>query len=300
MGAIKMQQASLNDVISKPVAVDADLRLPGYQGNRRSGPSDPRDQPVPYDAPPPPLKPSPIYTDEELLAGIPEDRFGADDRELVNRTTYPYSAICYLAIRNRQQKLFHGTGFLAGPRLVLTAGHNVYYHGEGFMQSITVYPGLNGSTSSPPYQAAASDSFITVEAWQRDRERQFDIGAIFLPTDLGREAGWLSVARFTADTLKSLTVTLSGYPRPVPNSGAAGTQWYQSGKMSIEANVLRYLIDTSIGQSGSPVFASFPHKTDPYQVVGIHNTAYRDFNAATRINDAVFSRILEWRKASEA
>ena len=278
---------------------DADIYLPGGKGGMTAEAS--------ADAAPPchdelvtrriPREP----TEEERRSGIPELVFLPENRLLVRDTrVYPFSAVCGLLIIDRNQKAFYGTGFLAGPRLVITAGHNVYYHGDGFMEKIYVYPGLNGDRNRSIFPAAEARQFYSVEAWVVDENRDFDFGAIMLPTPLGNHAGWFSISRFTAQTLNSLTVSISGYPHTGPVAGQPGaTQWRDSSRIDAESNRLRHWADTSIGQSGSPVFAYFPDKPSKYHVVGIHNWGYDAQNVATRINEAVFAQIAAWRAMSE-
>jgi glutamyl endopeptidase len=243
------------------------------------------------------------YTREELQRGVPETVFEPDGRSRVTDTRiYPFSAICSLVIVNGQNERFYGTGFLAGPRLVLTAGHNVFFHGEGFMREISVAPGINGDRNAP-FGSTSATHFATVEAWVNDVDRQFDIGAIFLPNDLGTPAGFFAVSRLTDGTLKGLTATVAGYPHEPPDVSLpadATTSWMQAARLTVEPNRLLYTADTSIGQSGCPVIAVFPDKPDKYHAIGIHNTGFVDFNAATRINEAVLSQIVNWRKKSDS
>jgi V8-like Glu-specific endopeptidase len=168
------------------------------------------------------------------------------------------------------------------------------------MEKIYVYPGLNGDRRNPVFPAAETRLFYSVEAWVLDQNRDFDLGAIILPTPLGDYAGWFSVSRFTTQTLDSLTVTVSGYPHTPPVESSPGTtQWHDVSRIDVESNRLRHWADTSIGQSGSPVFAYFPDKPNKYHVVGVHNWGYDAENVATRINEAVFAQIAAWRKMSE-
>jgi V8-like Glu-specific endopeptidase len=283
---------------------DADVRLPGWRGRESKNDLAPEKLlPLRYQEPQKRRRIEP-YSWEELELGVPETVFEPDGRNRVpDPRNYPFSAICSLVIVNAQNERFFGTGFLAGPRLVLTAGHNVFFHGEGFMRAITVYPGINGDRMSPPFGSTSATHFATVEAWARDADRQFDIGAIFLPTDLGGPAGFFAVAKLTDGTLRGLTSTVAGYPREPPEltlPADATTLWMQAAKLMVEPNRLLYTADTSIGQSGCPVIAVFPEKQDKYHAIGIHNTGFATFNAATRINEAVFSQIVQWRTKSDA
>ena len=109
-------------------------------------------------------------------------------------------------------------------------------------------------------------------------------------------------SKFTDMTLKSETVTVAGYPKVSPDPDLphdASTLWRSHGRLTVEPGRLLYLADASRGQSGGPVFDTMNEKKDRYHTVGIHNWAYDRYNAATRISDAVFSKILQWRKLSD-
>lgn len=256
-----------------------------------------------FDAPSPPA-PIPPRSAEDLKDGKPEGVFNPDARRVVvNPVAYPYSAVCALTIVNKQGDRFFGTGFMAGPRLILTAGHNVFYHSDGgFMKEIQVYPGLNGDRMHTVLPTAVSQDFGTVEGWARDANSLFDFGAVFLEKNLGQATGTFSVSKFTDVDLQAMTLTVTGYPKDppagsgYPNDGS--TQWRDAGRTTVESHRLLHLIDTSIGQSGSPLVAYYEDKNE-YHVVGIHNTAYASFNAATRITDEVFAQILKWRRKSD-
>lgn len=242
----------------------------------------------------------------DLKDGVPERILREDNRKRVLDTlAYPFSTICALDITTKAQKTFHGTGALIGARLVLTAGHNVHFKADGgFMHNIVVYPGLNGNRQTPPFGSVMATRFFTVQAWTEDQDQQFDIGAVVLPTPLGEQAGWLSVGKFTTGTLRNLATTHAGYPTECPDTAAdcpddASTMWMDDGNVRVEPNRLLYVMDTTEGHSGGPVWGNFPDKPDAFQLVGVHNYGFEHENAATRINDAVFARIVEWLDRSE-
>jgi len=283
---------------------DANLRLVGQPGLLSTELIVANRPPTHQSALPPRPASEPSLVGRER--GIAESVFLPDNRlEIQSARAYPYSAICSLVSVFAGQRAFLGTGFLAGPRLVLTAGHNVYKHefGPPFAKVVYVYPGLKGDRRQTPFPWAAAERLLTVEAWTADANRDFDFGAIILPTPLGTDAGWLSVSQFTEGTLQSMTVTVSGYPQNEPGATVQGrgtTQWRDASRLIVESNRLLHTADTTEGQSGSPVFGYFPDKPDKYQAIGIHNWGYTAFNAATRINAAVFAQIFRWRELSDS
>ncbi|MCA9178131.1 MAG: hypothetical protein KDB14_26890 [Planctomycetales bacterium] len=298
------RKLSMQEIYNTPkYDLDPSIQLPG--AIRETSPCVTQDRmPRHFDDPPPvPRLPPRHFSVDDLQRGKPEAVFMPDNRlPIADSKSYPYSAICALTIINQRGEKFYGSGFLAGPRLVLTAGHNVYYHSDGgFMKEIVVYPGLHlDYTAHQP--RAVSTSFSTVASWTLDANRQFDFGAIFLDADLTASTGFLAVSKFKSEELQNMTVNLVGYPKDppegqgFPNDGS--TQWRASGRVAVAANQLTYGIDSSAGQSGSPLIAYFS-ETDAYHVVGIHNTAFPECNAATRFNDEVFSQIVRWRQKSD-
>ena len=304
LNAYLREQMSMKSVYSESgPATDISVRLPGWRGDATLPPCE-EDRMIRHFDAPPPVARIPQCDPADLAQGKPEGVFEPDNRQIINNpASYPYSAVCGLTIVNKQDKRYYGTGFVAGPRLILTAGHNVYYHDDGgFMKEIQVYPGLNGDRMQTVLPTAVSGQFGTVEGWVNDASSLFDFGAIFLDKDIGQSTGTFSVSKFTTVDLQAMTITLTGYPKDPPTgSGLANdgtTQWRASGRITVESHRLLYSIDSSIGQSGSPLVAYFDDKNE-YHAVGIHNTSFLSANAATRITDEVFAQILKWRRKSD-
>jgi glutamyl endopeptidase len=236
----------------------------------------------------------------------------ADDREEVpDSAAYPYSAICSLEIVNQDGSVSYGTGFLAGPRLLITAGHCVYplhLAQRGFVSRIHVYPGLKGDRANPPFQTVVANKFRTTQAWvtngHNEAGKAFDFGAVLLPGDVGGDTGWFTVAALTSHQLMPpLTATIAGYPVQAPRPTIfppTTTMWRHSGGFAVQDSRLTYLIDATAGQSGAPLFAHVPTVSTGYVAFAIHNWEYPVNNAATRVSSAVFAQIAQWRAESEA
>jgi V8-like Glu-specific endopeptidase len=85
-------------------------------------------------------------------AGKPEDVIGIDDRVMVPDTsTTPWRCICHLEITYDSGQVGFGTGWFAGERTVVTAGHCLYTRGTPSRQAkqVRVIPGRNGTLA--PY-----------------------------------------------------------------------------------------------------------------------------------------------------
>src|SRR5262249_45821675 len=76
--------------------------------------------------------------------------FADDDRKQVPPPPdFPWRCICALVITAADGPRWVGSGWLAGPRAVVTAGHCVYLHGHGgWARQVEVYPGRNADDTS--------------------------------------------------------------------------------------------------------------------------------------------------------
>jgi glutamyl endopeptidase len=248
---------------------------------------------------------SKVYEGLELFEGYPPidplsplqpfGIIGSDDRKQVRNTReYPYRCICFLKIKASDGTLWTGTGWLAGPRTIITAGHCVYIHENGGMvEQVEIIPGCDGNDPQTyPYGSYFSRHFASTEMWEKEKLHAHDYGAIFLPGDnpLGEKLGYFGYTDRTTEELEKMEVCLSGYP----GDKDRGTQWFHSRKLTqVEELSLRYTIDTFEGHSGAPLWR-VDEETNRY-VVGIHNAGSSIINHATRINDAVFQQIKDWR-----
>lgn len=218
---------------------------------------------------------------------------GTDERQQISNTNeYPWSCIASLRITAADGSGWIGTGWLVGPRILLTAGHVVYMddHG-GWAQQIEVIPGRNGDNF--PFGSCIATDFRSVQGWTQNRDSAFDYGVILLPADnrFGDQLGWFGYQVHTDDELSSYTVNISGYPGDKPT----GTQWWMSGtvKTVTDRNFV-YDIDTAGGQSGAPVWLSLEGDNGRYGI-GVHTNGALSGNSATRIIQEVFDNVSAWR-----
>lgn len=223
-----------------------------------------------------------------LTYSQPETVCGADDRARITPANdIPWRWICKLFIRFAGDRRVVGTGWLIGPRTVMTAAHCLHSQELGWAQSIEVVPGMDENRR--PYGSQFGVSFRATRGWVDDPKPDYDYGAIILPDDtMGNRVGWFGFAALGDNELQGLAVHTSGYPGDKPS----GTQWYNAGGITqVEERRIFYMIDTMGGQSGSPVW----RKVDGERhAVGIH--AYGGCpNSAARITTPVFNNMLSWR-----
>jgi V8-like Glu-specific endopeptidase len=228
----------------------------------------------------------------EIAAAIADLTLDADDRTQIAATeAYPWRCICALMITAADGSRWIGTGWLAGPRTVITASHCVYLHRHGgWVRQVEVIPGQNGSQR--PYGSAVATSFRSVKGWARKQKHGYDYGAIILPADraFGNLLGYFGYTNPSDLDLQGIKVNLAGYPSDRPHA----TQWYQARRLDyITPRTLEYAVDTAGGQSGAPVWCL---KNGQRLVVGIHAHGDVFGNAATRLCAPVFSNISAWKR----
>lgn len=203
---------------------------------------------------------------------------GAEDRrEMVKRTDeFPWASICSLRILGQNGQLIHGTGWLVGPRTVITAGHCVFSAKElgGWAQAVHVVPGRQYEYM--PYGESLQAGLRTVDAWRERADPQADIGCITLAEPLGETAGWLEAADLP-EPAQDVRVSIAGYPT---DKERAKVQFVHSGPITvIQRSRASYAVDTSQGQSGGPILL-LPPQSAKACVIGTHTNG---FNATTGI-----------------
>jgi glutamyl endopeptidase len=227
----------------------------------------------------------------EMVQQIAEVVIGADDRvRITNTTAMPWRWICALRITAANNTNWIGTGWLVGPRTVITAGHCVFMHNQGgWVKRVEVIPACNGAQR--PYGSATATSFRSVTGWTQGSNRSYDYGAIILPSanKYGNQLGYFGYASLSTTSLMGLTLNLSGYPGDKPS----GTQWFHARKATLVLpRSIVYNIDTAGGQSGAPVWR---YLNGQRHVVGIHTNGSQLGNSATRIVSGVFNNIKTWK-----
>ncbi|MBA4067334.1 MAG: hypothetical protein C0501_27220 [Isosphaera sp.] len=217
----------------------------------------------------------------------PELVFADDDRQRVPATRdFPWRCLCSLSITAANGTRWVGTGWLAGPRTVVTAGHCVFLHRQGgWARRVEVSPGRNGTDA--PFGPVTSDDLHSVTGWTEDENPALDYGAVVLPAPL--DLGWLAYGVYPDADLQGLRVNVFGYPADKP----PGELWGTSRLLQqVLPERLVYNLSTFGGQSGAPVFEK---SGNDRVVVGIHNYGDVSGNIATRITDAVYDDIEAWK-----
>jgi glutamyl endopeptidase len=233
-------------------------------------------------------------------AGISlETVIGADERtRILDTEDAPWRMVCALAIEGPWGN-FVGTGWLAGPRTIITAGHCVYETKQmgGWAKKIVISPGRDRDEF--PFGSIESDQFSTTNIWKSKEDPDFDVAAIHLKEPLGERLGWFQVASLTDDKLQDFMVNVSGYPG---DRGQGTEQWWARNRIrAVTPRRIFYEVDTFGGQSGGPAYI-LESEDKPPVVVGIHaygvggtpsNIPFQ-VNSAPRIIPEVVAQIQAW------
>ncbi len=229
-----------------------------------------------------------------------ESVIGADSRERVLETElFPWRMVCALSMIAPGGGGAIGTGWLAGPRTIVTAGHCVHHQGffGGWAESIEVSAGRDGSEF--PFGTVTATRMSSLDRWVDTADPDFDIGCIHLEESLGDQTGFFGFASLPPAELETHLVNISGYPS---DRGGGQEQYFHANRvLQVTDRRVFYDIDTFGGQSGAPVWIQ-EGQNEPPQVVAIHayGTGGTPFhlgitaNSAPRIIPEVFDQIAAW------
>lgn len=225
---------------------------------------------------------------------------GDDDRNIVEETTrVPYRYIGRIETRFENSSTYNiGTGFLVGKSAVLTAAHCVYSKSKT-ITTITFIPGKNG-TSNPYGKFTATKIHVpqkykdALAADDGTNAAKYDYALIELGSPIGSSLGYFALGGyntvFNTETLVGTKVTVAGYP------GQSGDKLYRhkSNILSFNAEgyMMYYDIDTTGGQSGSPVIK---YDNGNYYVVGIHRAGGTNSNKGRYITKNVYELVNKYQ-----
>ncbi|MGX9571524.1 trypsin-like serine peptidase [Mesorhizobium sp. f-mel] len=229
-----------------------------------------------------------------------ETVFNADERtRIVSTDQYPWKLICALEI-DAMTGTYVGTGWVVGPRTLITAGHCVFDSKQmgGWAREIRVTPGRDRERR--PFGSFVARRFSTLNLWTEKQDADYDIAAIHLDADLFPATEAFRVGALPDEELQDYLINVSGYPA----SPGGGTElyWAKNRIRAVTTRRIFYDVDTSGGQSGGPAYV-FPDENAHPVVVGIH--AYGEggtpgsiamrVNSAPRVLPEVVEQIEAWR-----
>lgn len=243
-------------------------------------------KPVPPKRPEPPEPELKIDGRDDLLHII-----GEDDRKPISNAAEVFPACCLCKIQTTlvDGTSSSGTGWLVGPRLIITAAHVVHSPGRQ-TESVSIWFARNGNVSDGQVvRLSAKDAVKLPDGLESATPDSYDYAAIVLPPEHSRSLSrYFSFQLLSNDEVSNACLTLMGYPTVPPKNykSAEGYPFTQVPKKADLCNdkEIRYRFCTSEGQSGSPVWVNTAEH--PYTVVGIHVEG-RLYNVAIRIGEQV-------------
>ncbi|MBL8484961.1 MAG: trypsin-like serine protease [Rhodocyclaceae bacterium] len=215
---------------------------------------------------------------------------GDDDRKSVpDPTAAPWRMVCHLIIQDDANQFHTGTGWLAGPSTIFTAGHNLLNHETGrHALRVWAVPGRNGN--SAPNGQFEGPAFDVHPRWRDADVPDCDLGVVWLAQAIGHNLGWFGFSVQPDRVLQGLLVRCSGYP---DDPRRFGTQWFADSAARVVApQLLGYTLDTTTGQSGSPVFAQ--DGSGRATAVGVHVNGVTTENLAVRVTQGIFDQMTRW------
>eukprot|EP01026_Neomeris_dumetosa_P019688 TRINITY_DN1796_c0_g1_i5.p1 TRINITY_DN1796_c0_g1~~TRINITY_DN1796_c0_g1_i5.p1 ORF type:complete len:457 (-),score=62.75 TRINITY_DN1796_c0_g1_i5:548-1762(-) len=227
-------------------------------------------------------------TGEDVPIGVVfEGLVGMDNRVQIEETsTYPFSAI---------GRLESGcTGFLVGPRHVLTSAHCLYSLGE-WLETQKFTPGQNNVTR--PFKEVDWYAIQVASEWYANQSAvEYDYGMVFLTEDVGNLTGFWEFG--SACNRSNLPLNLIGYPTDLNPQGAQ----YLASCGNVEYNCTKrtflHSCDTFAGMSGGPMFLyQLNDKSEPlFKVRGIHfgSSSQEALNLGLTITPEMEEDIKRW------
>lgn len=177
-------------------------------------------------------------------------------QEVVERTSAPYSAVCYVTTVFPDGVALRGSGAVIGPNDVLTALHMVYQaaHG-GWATQVSVTPGADTAPYDAPYgvftdfgalDGRAANWDLDADGLITDAEAQGDLAVIGLRSRIGDATGWLQPLQIASD----VDAVAVGYPARPPLGAGLGMMTQPAfGDASASYGV--YDVQGSLGPGGS-------------------------------------------------
>ena len=251
-----------------------------------------------------------LFHAKEKRSGLSlENVIGEDERfKIADTMIYPFSAICALKLYfpHQNDPPFAGSGALISPNVVLTCAHNFYdQKAKAQAYKVQVAP-AQPKPHTFPFGEFDAKEILYPKEFQENPIAALDFGAVILDKAIGEETGYFRVLEARSEDFSRFLLHLTGYPAMIKyDGGTSKIMWtHSAGMRSITDGELRYFIDTSGGNSGSPVYFYEGNNPDlPPSIVAVHSGGRPDYptpsrpaeyNMGAHITGEVFETILGW------
>jgi len=201
------------------------------------------------------------------------------------RTTLPYSAVCYITVTFPDGFSARASGVVIGRNDVLTALHVVYRAERGgWASTVEVTPGADTGPFDAPYGTFTSwgtvdgrtgnwdpdnDGFLT------DVEAQWDLAVIGLRSPIGEASGWVQPLQLAED----FHGTMAGFPaRPPSGVGIGMMREAAFADGSSQYGIYDVASSLGPGASGGPLLYASGSQT---YVAGVLSSGTTDLSLST-------------------
>lgn len=238
-----------------------------------------------------------------VVAEMPSDIVGDDNRVEVTDTKQD-PARWIAALTEQGRSYTYCSGFFYAARTIATAGHCIITFG-GYKRyqdgPVGVARAARRESGSPvkPYGVCLAESYHRGPNWNPPSEQAFtaDYGAMKLDPQSSCTFPSGEIVLFDPVQTGVDQFTVAGYPGEKPEY----SQWKHSGIVGRNDAYYCYSIDTTGGQSGSPVYREYG---GTWKAIGIHNYGFGaaggsgecGYNSAKRLTGAVINHFEYWRQ----
>lgn len=220
---------------------------------------------------------------------------GDDDRKPVfdhmDMLAPPASSVVQILFKTSSGSEKSCSGAMIAPDTVLTAAHCIHsgtIKGHPFTD-FTVIPGRNSGAANFGKCDAVGARLLQgwVSATTLTELLDYDLGAIKLDCQIGRDTGWFGM-RALAEDEEGLRVVVQGY---ASDKTPKGLQWFAEDVVRVITKLKGFhQADTFGGTSGAPVYA--PGEAD--LIVGVHSNTFFGLTEPWKSNNG-FTRITPQR-----
>lgn len=231
--------------------------------------------------------PTPQKLIPEITKSTKKDKRNTGSRQVVDlskRSSYPYCAVLRIIIeftnpKNKKQiDEESGTGFLVGPRHLLTAAHCIRSEDWNvWADFISIIPPEGGEERIYAYRVY---SFHDV-----------DLALLILDRSVGNEVGWLGVSHYSQfGAFEGREAHNTGFPVRYNGEMLTGKGKFLECEDEEE---MRYHINTTQGQSGGPVWIEEKHGI---MALGVNTYANEidKYNGGVRFSKKKLEMIVNW------